>query len=354
MPLADPKDSIDKMDQQPVEKLLSWQERELKKCEEKLEQWAQFERDYKHLHDRLSTIADKVTHEVMVPLNSMAFMPGHLIHTNEVLVLLGDNWFAVRSAKQAQDIVQRRLGHCQAMQTELHKERDQYLKWMKFTGELCDKGEYVDIREPYNEVEDAAWRQKHRQSLQEFHKKKCATSKEDVCEQQIWQMLDRLEQQEENEWVSSENTEEGSRKVRWQDESSGQIEFSYLDSNVSQTEESSGGDIVSPGDILKAFGGLNVSTSKSILKTADISDQPLPLKECAELLPAAAAMGVQVPAEDLLTKQEPTVAFTGAIVEHDVTMMSDATLDIDVAEIEVPQALTKPKSLFKNRKGSKK
>ena len=35
-------------------------------------------------------------------------MPGELYHTNELLVLLGDNWFAKRSAKQAVELVQRR------------------------------------------------------------------------------------------------------------------------------------------------------------------------------------------------------------------------------------------------------
>ena len=30
------------------------------------------------------------------------------MHTNEIMVLLGDNWFAERSAKQAAEIVQRR------------------------------------------------------------------------------------------------------------------------------------------------------------------------------------------------------------------------------------------------------
>lgn len=47
--------------------------------------------------------------QVMVPFGSLAFMPGRLLHTNEILVLLGDNWFAERSAKQAVEIVQRRL-----------------------------------------------------------------------------------------------------------------------------------------------------------------------------------------------------------------------------------------------------
>ena len=35
-------------------------------------------------------------------------MPGQLYHTNEILVLLGDNWFAKRSTKQAIEIAERR------------------------------------------------------------------------------------------------------------------------------------------------------------------------------------------------------------------------------------------------------
>lgn len=35
-------------------------------------------------------------------------MPGQLYHTNEIMVLLGDNWFAKRSAKQAIEMVERR------------------------------------------------------------------------------------------------------------------------------------------------------------------------------------------------------------------------------------------------------
>ena len=45
----------------------------------------------------------------MVPIGSLAFMPGRLIHTNEIMVLLGDNWFTERSAKQAAQIVTRRI-----------------------------------------------------------------------------------------------------------------------------------------------------------------------------------------------------------------------------------------------------
>lgn len=44
-----------------------------------------------------------------VPFGPMAFMPGKLVHSNEVTVLLGDNWFAKCSAKQAEKIVDHRM-----------------------------------------------------------------------------------------------------------------------------------------------------------------------------------------------------------------------------------------------------
>eukprot|EP00054_Salpingoeca_dolichothecata_P024268 m.164885 g.164885 ORF g.164885 m.164885 type:complete len:309 (-) comp24958_c0_seq8:54-980(-) len=45
----------------------------------------------------------------MVPCGKLAFFPGELIHTNELLVLLGDDYFAERSSLQASEIVDRRL-----------------------------------------------------------------------------------------------------------------------------------------------------------------------------------------------------------------------------------------------------
>lgn len=44
-----------------------------------------------------------------VPFGSLAFMPGKLVHTNEITVLLGDNWFAKCSAKQAEKLVSHRM-----------------------------------------------------------------------------------------------------------------------------------------------------------------------------------------------------------------------------------------------------
>jgi unconventional prefoldin RPB5 interactor 1 len=52
---------------------------------------------------------DNLSYDVMVPLSKYALMPGKVKNTNEILVLLGENWFVERSAKQANEIVQRRI-----------------------------------------------------------------------------------------------------------------------------------------------------------------------------------------------------------------------------------------------------
>ena len=45
---------------------------------------------------------------IQVPFGKFAFIPGELYDTNEIMVLLGDNWFVKRSVKQALEIAERR------------------------------------------------------------------------------------------------------------------------------------------------------------------------------------------------------------------------------------------------------
>jgi unconventional prefoldin RPB5 interactor 1 len=44
-----------------------------------------------------------------VPVGDKAFFEGRLVHTNELLVLLGENYFARRTATQTLGIIERRL-----------------------------------------------------------------------------------------------------------------------------------------------------------------------------------------------------------------------------------------------------
>ncbi|CAG8635471.1 5415_t:CDS:2, partial [Dentiscutata erythropus] len=76
---------------------------------ETLTAWKKYETDYNALKTTLEDLSQETEYRIMVPIGRLAFMPGKLVHTNEILAMLGDNWFAERSTKQAIGIVDRRL-----------------------------------------------------------------------------------------------------------------------------------------------------------------------------------------------------------------------------------------------------
>ena len=76
------------------------------------------------MRKRIETLPNELNYDIMVPISKVAFMPGKLIHTNEVLVLLGDNWFVDRSAQQACQIIDRRLVGVQNFMDDLIKEKN--------------------------------------------------------------------------------------------------------------------------------------------------------------------------------------------------------------------------------------
>ena len=84
--------------------------------------WSTHKEEYTKLKTVLSTLNEKTTHKTMVPLGSKAYMEGNLIHTNEIMVLLGDNWFAERSTTQASEICDRRISRCDEMMLKLNDE----------------------------------------------------------------------------------------------------------------------------------------------------------------------------------------------------------------------------------------
>ncbi|XP_068058684.1 unconventional prefoldin RPB5 interactor 1 isoform X3 [Anomalospiza imberbis] len=124
-------------------------------CQEKIQHWKKVESDYEALQERLQTLPDKLSYDVMVPFGPLAFMPGKLVHTNEITVLLGDNWFSKCSAKQAIELVEHRKKHVRKALDDLQKVMKNFESRAEFTEDLQKMsdaaGEYVDIRE---EIED--------------------------------------------------------------------------------------------------------------------------------------------------------------------------------------------------------
>lgn len=130
------------------DRLLSEQSSYINEVDQQISKWKQFQTDYKHLQTRLSTLPDRLTYECMVPFGKLAFIPGRIIHSNEILVLLGDNYFVERSCKQSLDIVQRRLENINEKLDTHQKEKDLFNQQKTYTNNfLDDKTKFFEIKE---------------------------------------------------------------------------------------------------------------------------------------------------------------------------------------------------------------
>ncbi|XP_048253611.1 unconventional prefoldin RPB5 interactor-like [Haliotis rufescens] len=184
------------------------QDKAIEETENKIAQWQQYQSDYEALHRRLRTLPDKVEHDVMVPFGSLAFMPGRLVHTNEVMVLLGDNWFVERSAKQAAEIVSRRIKAVEENLEKLREEKRLLTPRQVFTQELEDmaqgSSDIKEIVEKYDSDTEKEWRVQHKKNVRVYReklKKDKSTPKpekkdEPVSDEALWARLDELEKLE--------------------------------------------------------------------------------------------------------------------------------------------------------------
>lgn len=87
---------------------------------------------YRSLSRRLLELPRRLRRPALVPVAPRLFLPGELVRTNEILVLLGSageaTYFAERSAWQAHEIVRRRLGRVERGLRELLDEMsDEYM-----------------------------------------------------------------------------------------------------------------------------------------------------------------------------------------------------------------------------------
>ncbi|KAI4904466.1 hypothetical protein NFI96_015120 [Prochilodus magdalenae] len=174
------------------------------------------EKDYESLQERLETLPDKLSYDIMVPFGSLAFMPGKLVHTNELTVLLGDNWFAKCSAKQAHMLVEHRKKHVENKLDDLHKVMKNFQERAGFTEELermtSATGDFVDIREEVEE-EEAKTKGVHRVAhkpnskpkeeyvlqLEEERRMEGESNTGVLSEEELWARLDELERLEEEQ-----------------------------------------------------------------------------------------------------------------------------------------------------------
>ncbi|XP_074257860.1 unconventional prefoldin RPB5 interactor 1-like isoform X2 [Saimiri boliviensis] len=193
-----------------VARLREEQEKVVTNCQEKIQHWNKVDNDYNALQERLNTLPDKLSYNIMVPFGPFAFMPGKLVHTNEVTVLLGDNWFAKCSAKQAVGLVEHRKEHVRKTIEDLRKVMKNFESRVEFTEDLQKMsdaaGDIVDIRE---EIKcDFEFKAKHRIAHKPHSKPKTSDifeadtandmkSKDLLADEELWARLEELERQEE-------------------------------------------------------------------------------------------------------------------------------------------------------------
>ncbi|XP_063802114.1 unconventional prefoldin RPB5 interactor 1 [Pseudophryne corroboree] len=197
-----------------VTRLQQEQSQVVSSCQEKIQHWKKVEGDYDALQERLGTLPDKLSHDIMVPFGALAFMPGRLVQTNEVTVLLGDNWFAKCSAKQAATLVDHRKKHVRKALKDLQDVIKNFESRVEFTKDLqtmsSESSEFFDIREKANEA-TVSTKGKQRTAHRPHSKPKAAQSsqvdfreggsegseKGFVDDAELWARLEELEKQEE-------------------------------------------------------------------------------------------------------------------------------------------------------------
>lgn len=126
--------------------------------QQRLNTCEKYKQDYEKLEELLKTLPNRTTHEVMVPIGSVAFMPGKLVHTNEITVLLGDNWFAERSASQALKIVERRKKYVEDNIAGINKDIKSFDARLKFAADIQsvaeESSEVKEIKENLSQQDE--------------------------------------------------------------------------------------------------------------------------------------------------------------------------------------------------------
>lgn len=192
-------------------------------CESQIEEWNSLKTDYFRLEEQLENLPKKFFHDCQIPFGPQAFMMGRLIHTNELLVLLGENWFVDQSAFEAKKISNRRLKKIEEKLKILKEEKNFLESRLKFARE--DEGDEgsVEIREKFDVEKEAEWRKNRQKSKEkidesenfEIRAKKAPKKISQKDFDAILRRLDELEAEEDAESEENSESEEEEKSVKF-------------------------------------------------------------------------------------------------------------------------------------------
>lgn len=199
---------------------------ELDVCNRNIDLFVNYISDYTSLAQKLSTLSDKSRYEVMVPLagSKIAFMPGYVHHTNEVLVLIGENYFVEKSTKEASQFVERRIKFCQEKLDELKAQQRMLLSWAKATQDVKgDSEELIDITEHWTEEDLQKWQEKHAEAERKSRKEEKTDS---INFEEFFEKYEKQEAQQDETSSNHKNEEFFTLNIKETDQESVQSTIS--------------------------------------------------------------------------------------------------------------------------------
>ncbi|RCN52258.1 prefoldin, alpha subunit [Ancylostoma caninum] len=155
-------------------------------------------KEYDSLIQKLEELPRKRTHSIMCPVGSVGFLPASIVHTNEVLVGLGDGYFVDTTCYDAVQILERRKKVVEKNIADLHEHENLLKNYSKYAKELFERqrnSDEVEIREEYDEVKEAELRKKRKSRI--VTPRPVTKTMADInAEAELMKRLEELEQQE--------------------------------------------------------------------------------------------------------------------------------------------------------------
>ncbi|VDL73696.1 unnamed protein product [Nippostrongylus brasiliensis] len=114
--------------------------------------------EYESLIHRLEELPKKRSAAAMAPIGSVGFLPINIVHTNEVLVGLGDGYFVDTTAYHAAEILKRRKTLVEKNIADLHDHEKTIRQQLSFAKDIFDRqknSDEVEIREEYDEEKES-------------------------------------------------------------------------------------------------------------------------------------------------------------------------------------------------------
>ncbi|XP_026811659.1 unconventional prefoldin RPB5 interactor-like protein [Rhopalosiphum maidis] len=155
------------------------------------QKWKNFKKEYEELHTCLEEFPKQLSVPILMPLGPKVFVRAQLCNTNEVFIRYNEV-FTKQSAYDARAACKRQINRCDDMLENLRKEKELFVDNICARQEVVDVPEkLVEINEPYDEAEEAAWNEIHKQKVKEY-KKRLAEEKQQQELEQRQKILDEF------------------------------------------------------------------------------------------------------------------------------------------------------------------